>query len=1283
VASGTSIYALSGTLNSLTAPTFISSNATISGGTINGTPIGNLVPSTGVFTDTTSTNSFSTNLAAVNANLQTATIGSLTLTSPLTVANLVWTNATGTNTTSTNLFATNLGATNANLGSLTVTGLTNLQGLSFAHGTSTSWFGFNTASGTNLYASNIQVNGSSVCLQNGTNCPSGTTPDFQTVTNVGNTTTNAIQFAGGTSTASFLVQNTLTASGTLIVDGTVGSNLNPSSDLAYTLGTAALRWDANLGSVTATSLVATASLSSNGALSVLGQSTLGNVSTTNQSISGTLSVLGLTDLGDVVFVDATGTNLYLTGSLTAASGAIATLNSTNLTSQNANFTNSTSTNGYVTTLTGMDSSFVNSTSTNQYVQNQTVQTSNVTDLTATNATLTNLVVTNLTVSSSQPSYFANLTWGSATGTNLVTTDSTSTHLFAVTGNIQSLYSTTGSVAYLSGTNSTFQNSTSTNLFSTNGTIQTFGSTDLSFAHGTSTSWFGFNVASGTSIYALSGTLNSLTAPTFISSNATISGGTINGTPIGATTPSTGIFTNATSTGWLGFATASGTNLYASNVQVNGSSVCLANGSNCPSSIAPTLQSVTNLGSTTTETLGLFGGFVAASSTVTSTFTVLGDTSLQNAIFINATGTSVTTTNLAVLALVNSDLNPTRDSVLSIGSSTLRWNAYFGSATATAITSDYLLSSNVSSTNLTATNATITTLAVTNLSVGGTSVCLGDGTNCQGSIKTVTGVDAITVTGVTEVELLAVTSSIPVFTTNTYWGVAQVDMNRVGSAPNAIIQARRGLCNSGVAVGASSTILMGASNPNVVITVSFVDTVATTSAVGYRICARNTGTGSYTSNRRTFTLNQTFLGADLAEVYYSQDATLQPGEVVSLDPTMDDGVMRSALAYDSRAIGVISTQPGHLLASAPHSGGTPVTLALSGRVPVKVSAENGSIHSGDPLTAASRPGYAMKATKPGFIIGRAIQSFSWPDDTPTSTVATGIVMMAVQPGYYFGVDAVDSAGQLAGFLGDTTSTQIIEKAASGDVGALLQVAGGTVNPQVAAGSQILNNVKLAQIDVLLVRTAAVIAGDLTVVGTTRLAGHMVVAEDTAGVIDLPVGESYVEVRFKKPYEAVPVVVVTPESDAKEYFAPWMGRFHISKKTVDGFRIDVDEGACIDPSACGRTLRFNWIAVGSLASATSTADGTTVTPTTTEPIVKQTTSTPETVPSTEPTVTPADTTSTTEIPPAETPPTDASMVETGAPAPEPPSGEIPAVDSTPTPEIPPPPDTPPSDSGTPAP
>lgn len=52
------------------------------------------------------------------------------------------------------------------------------------------------------------------------------------------------------------------------------------------------------------------------------------------------------------------------------------------------------------------------------------------------------------------------------------------------------------------------------------------------------------------------------------------------------------------------------------------------------------------------------------------------------------------------------------------------------------------------------------------------------------------------------------------------------------------------------------------------------------------------------------------------------------------------------------------------------------LALMGRVPVKVTTENGAIRPGDLLTVASKPGYAMRCTQvkncEGAIIGKALE-----------------------------------------------------------------------------------------------------------------------------------------------------------------------------------------------------------------------------------------------------------------------------------------------------------------------
>lgn len=70
-------------------------------------------------------------------------------------------------------------------------------------------------------------------------------------------------------------------------------------------------------------------------------------------------------------------------------------------------------------------------------------------------------------------------------------------------------------------------------------------------------------------------------------------------------------------------------------------------------------------------------------------------------------------------------------------------------------------------------------------------------------------------------------------------------------------------------------------------------------------------------------------------------------------------------------GVISTAPGYRIMSN-KKGWHPV--ALAGRVPVKISLENGPICIGDYLTSSSISGVAMKATKPGRVIGQALEAY---------------------------------------------------------------------------------------------------------------------------------------------------------------------------------------------------------------------------------------------------------------------------------------------------------------------
>jgi hypothetical protein len=53
------------------------------------------------------------------------------------------------------------------------------------------------------------------------------------------------------------------------------------------------------------------------------------------------------------------------------------------------------------------------------------------------------------------------------------------------------------------------------------------------------------------------------------------------------------------------------------------------------------------------------------------------------------------------------------------------------------------------------------------------------------------------------------------------------------------------------------------------------------------------------------------------------------------------------------------------------GRTTRPVALAGRVPVEASAVNGPIRAGDLLTTSATPGVAMRATRPGPVIGMAL------------------------------------------------------------------------------------------------------------------------------------------------------------------------------------------------------------------------------------------------------------------------------------------------------------------------
>jgi hypothetical protein len=124
------------------------------------------------------------------------------------------------------------------------------------------------------------------------------------------------------------------------------------------------------------------------------------------------------------------------------------------------------------------------------------------------------------------------------------------------------------------------------------------------------------------------------------------------------------------------------------------------------------------------------------------------------------------------------------------------------------------------------------------------------------------------------------------------------------------------------------------------------------------------------------------GADYAEsVGVTGDrTTFAPGDLLVIDPNAPGKFLKSNQAYSTLVAGIYSTKPGFIgrkEPATPETNAVEVPMAMVGRVPTKVSAENGPIHVGDLLVTSSTVGYAMKGTDRnqmlGAVIGKALGS----------------------------------------------------------------------------------------------------------------------------------------------------------------------------------------------------------------------------------------------------------------------------------------------------------------------
>jgi len=151
--------------------------------------------------------------------------------------------------------------------------------------------------------------------------------------------------------------------------------------------------------------------------------------------------------------------------------------------------------------------------------------------------------------------------------------------------------------------------------------------------------------------------------------------------------------------------------------------------------------------------------------------------------------------------------------------------------------------------------------------------------------------------------------------------------------------------------------------------------------------------------------------DIAENVRVSDATIEGGDVVMIDqssaissqPSDREDIYNRFVAkkadtpYAKTILGVISTDPGIVINASKNvvnddkrSADSERPLVIAGRVPVKIAPDSPPIAVGDYLTASTKPGFAMKATKAGYVVGKALEG--WQPGGPNT------ILVMVQYGY---------------------------------------------------------------------------------------------------------------------------------------------------------------------------------------------------------------------------------------------------------------------------------------------
>ncbi|MFH0830799.1 MAG: peptidase G2 autoproteolytic cleavage domain-containing protein [Parcubacteria group bacterium] len=282
-----------------------------------------------------------------------------------------------------------------------------------------------------------------------------------------------------------------------------------------------------------------------------------------------------------------------------------------------------------------------------------------------------------------------------------------------------------------------------------------------------------------------------------------------------------------------------------------------------------------------------------------------------------------------------------------------------------------------------------------------------------------------------------------------------------------------------------------------------------------------------------------VGADFAEYFTTKnDTDLVPGEIVAADPDGKGQIKRAEIG--DNPIGVVSSSPSFIGnnkagVSESEQPTTNVLVGLIGQVQVRVGSDGSSIMAGDYVTIGLSAGTAKRAAPNDPVVGLALGEVDASGTVP--------VLLGVERG---------------GNKNDSSSTPLTVTGAKDAI--LTRVI--AENVEVSSGLKVEGNV---------IAGSLLVADSATITNGLQIGGHLTVATDTAGSVEISKGSDNAKVSFKSPYQSRPMIFVTPQT-----FGP---RFITKEVSADGFTIQLETIATAEMS-------FDWFAVATAADIEKT-------------------------------------------------------------------------------------------------